>query len=331
MKTTLNKSDLYLLVLFFVIAIPITLSTENLAEGYREPIVDTIIYAVFTFIATYISVYKLFPRFLPEQKFLKLLLLTLILFSVLGFIELTLYRWSHGKEMLTSPILRVLSWSVSSTTQNAGLLIGLLLGKKFYETQLELQKREKQKREKELMLLKAQIDPHFLFNNLNTVDALIDKDPNSAKAYLNHLSKLYRYLIRTKDDEVVDLAEEVEFAENYMYLIEQRYGSAYQFSINNLNSRKNQLVPPGALQTVLENVVKHNTADRAQPIHTVVTINDEDITITNNIRPKYQKEETSGTGLSNLMARYKLLSEREVKIDISDRYTISLPILNPVD
>ena len=168
--------------------------------------------------------------------------------------------------------INLITWGISSSTQNAGILIGILLGKKFYEAQLELEKKEMQKRENELRLLKSQIDPHFLFNNLNTVDALIDSDPKAAKEYLNQLSQIYRYLIRTKDDEIVSTAIEMEFAESYMHLIEKRYGSAYQFNVIKSEATTETYIPPGALQTVIENVVKHNSASEEDPIITDINI-----------------------------------------------------------
>jgi len=190
---------------------------------------------------------------------------------------------------------------------------------------------DKQKKESELRLLKSQIDPHFLFNNLNTVDALIDSDPSVAKIYLNHLSQLYRYLVRTKDDEVVDLKEELEFAENYMYLIEKRFGKAYQFEIKNTLTEENKLIPPGALQTLLENVVKHNSASEDEPIKTVLFLDNDRVACVNNVRANYRNNTTHGTGLENLKARYKFLTEEEILIESGEHYSISIPILNAVD
>jgi len=215
-----------------------------------------------------------------------------------------------------------------SSIENSGILLGVFLGKKFYDAQVDLQKREKEKRDNELRLLKSQIDPHFLFNNLNTVDALIDSDPTRAKAYLHKLSKLYRYLIATKDDEVVALEDELDFAENYIYLLEQRYGDAYQFEINNPSNQSDAMIPPGALQTIFENVIKHNEGSSSKAIQTKIDIASDVITIRNNVQTKTNPIDSTGTGLKNLTARYKLLTDKPIKITKGSDYEIVIPLLN---
>jgi len=316
--------------LFFAVAIPISVGTGNYKDNFTGNFIDALIYAVFTFVVTYIIVYQLFPRFLPKKKIFLLFLSVIGVMIVFGLLELHAYRLAVGKGLLKVDLLNLITWSISSSTENVGILVGILLGKKFYEAQLELEKREIQKRENELRLLKSQIDPHFLFNNLNTVDSLIDKDPKIAKEYLNHLSKLYRYLISTKDDDVVTVADELGFAENYMYLIEKRFGRAYQFSILNNTAAHDKFIPPGALQTVLENVVKHNAASEDEPIITDIVLDAHQIAITNNVKPNFKAQETTGTGLQNLKSRYLLLTDKNIEIINSDRYQIVLPLIKAV-
>ena len=113
-----------------------------------------------------------------------------------------------------------------------GMPFGLVLAKKFYEGQNKILVIEKQQKENELKLLRSQIDPHFLFNNLNTLDSLIDSDAEKAKEYINRLSLIYRYLIKTKDAEVMELSEEIELAENYIFLIKTRFENDYDFKID---------------------------------------------------------------------------------------------------
>jgi len=196
---------------------------------------------------------------------------------------------------------------------------------------LDLQIKEKEKRESELLLLKSQIDPHFLFNNLNTVDALIDSDPQVAKEYLQRLSQLYRYLIRTKDDEVVLLEEEMEFARNYIYLLEKRFGKAYQFNIEGFAEITDQFIPPGALQTVIENVVKHNMSTVEEPIITDIILKKDQVVISNDLRLKPNVKTSNKTGLDNLKARVALLSERKIEVTSDERYTVLIPLINQID
>lgn len=338
MEIKLSKSDWYIIAIFYLVAIPVTFQGYDYSKGLYLPTMDTLIYSIFTFIVAYVVVFKLFPIFFPEKKILALFFWTCLFLMIAGVIEILLYEVVEAKikNVSFSKILHNLKkptlwfWGISSSSQNAGILIGILLGKKFYDAQLDIQEREKEKRESELRFLKSQLDPHFLFNNLNTVDSLIDTNPDAAKVYVNRLSKLYRYLTRTKDDEVVPLQDEIDFAKDYIYLLEQRYGTAYTFKIENQIDSSDLLIPPGALQTLLENVVKHNNGDANSPIHTQIKISSEKITITNNIKLKKSIKDSYGVGLTNLIARYRLLSDRSVIINSGSSYEVVLPNLKSI-
>ncbi len=334
MQIKLNKSDLFIIAIFYIVAIGVTLVGYDYSKSWFRPIMDTVVYCFFTAIVSYVIVFKFFPYFFPKRRILALLMCTAALMGVAGYIELVLYEWIDDghwewfKRTITN--FRAWLWGISSSAQNAGILIGMLLGKKFYDAQLDIQEREKEKKESELRLLKSQIDPHFLFNNLNTLDSLIDNKPQVAKQYLQRLSQLYRYLIRTKDDEVVMLDEELEFAQNYIYLLEQRFGKAYQFEIENTGENKNKMIPPGALQTLLENVVKHNASSMSNPIITSVMINEKQIVVSNNIRLKKDRATSNQTGLKNLIARYQLLTDHQIKIIKDENFTVILPLIKEV-
>ena len=326
-----TRSDWYIMLLFFVIGCAVTLNGYNYGKGLWVPFMDTIIYLIATFGLTYIIVYRLFPVFFPKKQILRLFIWTLSLMILFGIVELFAYRWADGRSFNELLRLEVAFWAITSSAENTGILIGILLGKKFYDAQLEIEQREKEKRESELRLLKSQIDPHFLFNNLNTVDSLIDRDPTVAKEYLNHLSQLYRYLIRTKDDEVVELKEELEFTKNYIFLIEKRFGAAYKFIINNADTKIDKLIPPSSIQAAVENVVKHNSAEAGSHIMTRIDITDDNVTVTNNVNKKNRKPTVTGTGLSNLKRRYAFLTDDKVVITESTDYAISLPLIKIVE
>ena len=330
MNVKFTKTDAYLVLVFFVIAIPIALTGYGYQNGWFVPIMETIIYAISTMGLSYLIVYKLFPRYFPKNQIVRLFVWTVLLMFIAGFLEFIGYRLVSGRSV-TALFGKVSVYfeTIISSAENAGILIGLLLGKKFTDTQLALQKRDTEKRENELRLLKSQVDPHFLFNNLNTVDSLIDTDPKTAKLYLSKLSQLYRYLIHTKDDEVVDLDEELEFAKNYAFLLEQRYGGAYRFDFG-ATSSDDSLIPPGALQTCLENVVKHNGGTDKKPVLTTIKIDMDYVVVSNNKAPKLKAVESTGIGLTNLRARYKLLSDKDLAIIDQDNFVVKLPLLKPV-
>ncbi len=328
------RSDWYIIAIFFMISIVITLFGSDNYDSIYLRVYDTAVYVLSAISVTYLIVYVLFPKYFPQRKIFVLLFWIVLVMTLVGVIEYFAYRIVNGIEMKQLQAFykpKLYLWAVISSSENAGILVGILLGKKFYDVQLDMEKKEKEIRTSELRRLKAQVDPHFLFNNLNTVDALIDSDPKVAKSYLKHLSELYRYLIKTKDDEVVGLDEELEFAQNYVYLIEKRFGGAFQFVIEAQNGTVDYLIPPGALQTVLENVVKHNSGSNESPITTYITLDGDFLNVKNNKISRVKSQAKSGTGLNNLIARYTLLTDKKVQVSDDVSYTISLPILKSID
>lgn len=121
--------------------------------------------------------------------------------------------------------------------------------------------------EMQLKLLQQQVDPHFLFNNLNFLSSLIETNPQNANEFLSRLAELYRYILQTGNVEIVPLKNELVFAEGYLYLIERRFGKAYIFDWQVPESKINgQMIVPAALQGLLENVVKHNAGGNKFPL-----------------------------------------------------------------
>lgn len=312
-------------------AIPISLYGRDFAVSVRRPVLDTAIYIVFSLLALYIIVFKLFPKYFPQKRVITLFLLITGFMIFSGCIEIYLYKLNNGWNWEKLTIPNFLMSGLESSLENTGILLGLFLGKKFYDAQLDIQKGEQAMKENELRLLKSQIDPHFLFNNLNTVDSMIDSNPALAKLYLNRLAKLYRFLITTKDSEVVPLEEELNFAKDYIFLLEQRFGDAYKFEIEDKSESHDLLIPPASLQTVLENVVKHNVGNKNEPIIAKIKIDNRSIDISNNVNLKKDQIFSNGTGLKNLISRYELLTEQPVVINSVNDYNISLPLIKTVD
>ena len=184
----------------------------------------------------------------------------------------------------------------------------------------------------ELSLLKSQIDPHFLFNNLNALDDLIDRDKNQAKEYLHKLSSMYRYSITNMEDDVVSLEQEWNFVDDYIYLIEKRFGPIYQFEkVNEIGNFDELLIPPGSLQTLLENAVKHNIGSMDEPLKILLKATSEGLIIQNKLRLKKSANDNLGTGLKNLRSRYKLLSNQEIDVKQGTDFIVKLPLIKQVD
>jgi two-component system LytT family sensor kinase len=190
---------------------------------------------------------------------------------------------------------------------------------------------EKEKMAMELNLLKSQMSPHFLFNNLNALDDLIDLDTDLAKKYLHKLSGIYRYSIVNMEHDVVSLEEEWQAIDNYIFLLEERFGEAYKFEkLNKLGNLQKILIPPGALQTLVENAVKHNQGNISEPLLVSISVKETGVTVSNPKILKPNQENSLGTGLKNLNAKYKILSKKPISIQDGECFKVVLPLIREI-
>lgn len=329
MNTKLNKTDYIILSIFYAIS-----ATLNFFDYYDqnetliEYLIDIPMFIITSFLGVLVFMYYIIPKYLIQQKrYVIFALLGLFTILSIGVIERVTGFLTNGSSWDKFPTAyNLILYSIFNGADSIGLPLGILITNKFYHSQIQISKIEKQQKENELKLLRSQIDPHFLFNNLNTLDSLIDSDSDKAKEYINRLSLIYRYLIQSKDAEVMELSDELQFAENYKYLIETRFGTDYNFRFNYESDVTNKFIPTGALQALLENVVKHNKADN-KTIVTNIVIKDDSLTVSNTKASKLNKE-SLGTGLQNLQSRYQLLSDRNVIIENSNtHFVVSIPII----
>ncbi len=185
------------------------------------------------------------------------------------------------------------------------------------------------KAQAELEALKNQIDPHFIFNALNTLSFLITKDPLSARLYNDTLAKVYRYILGNKDKDLVMLKEEIEFISNYFYLLKIRFGDAINMviEINDLES-EDFLIPPISMQALIENAIKHNEFNNSSPLNIEVSVSSHFIFVKNVLKPKTGEMKSSKIGLSNLDHRYKLITRRNILIENNFKnFVVKLPVL----
>lgn len=331
MNTKLNKTDYLLLGLFYSVTVLIQIRDYVLSNNtLLEYVIDIPVSVIVSLCLVFIFGFWLIPKYaISSKRYLVFTFIGIFFLCFFGGIEFLVGYWSGNNTWDKLPsfdnlIFKFLDYGAESLS----FPLGLLLTKKFYEGKNELISVEKEKKENELKLLRSQIDPHFLFNNLNTLDSLIDSDPTKAKEYINKLSLIYRYLIKTKDAEVMELSNEVEFAENYIFLMKTRFGADYEFTIEKNISLDDQFIPTSALQVLLENVVKHNKYDGKNVIKSTILINKGWLIITNTKATLQSKEESFGTGLENLRARYKLLSDEKIQVhDMEKKFEVFIPII----
>lgn len=177
--------------------------------------------------------------------------------------------------------------------------------------------------------LKSQVNPHFLFNSLNTLTSLIEDNPQKAIVYTENLSDLYRNMLTHRSRDLVLLSEELDILNNYIHIQKSRFGDALQLhtDIPEEVLRTKKIVPL-ALQLLIENAIKHNIVSRTQPLVITVTVSGEELIVRNPVQPKMSKEKSSGLGLANISKRYAVASKRSIAYgEENGIYTVRLPLL----
>ncbi|QJW90538.1 histidine kinase [Spirosoma taeanense] len=177
--------------------------------------------------------------------------------------------------------------------------------------------------------LKNQVKPHFLFNSLNTLTALVEKDQTQAVKFIAELSKVYRYLLQSNEKELIALTGELQFTQAYFFLLQTRFGQGIKLATTIGEEYENHLIPPLTLQILLENAVKHNQVSISKPLSVRIEVEDGQwLTVSNNRQQKRVSVPTTGTGLANIAAKYKLLNQPNVIVLEEPTYfTVKVPLI----
>ena len=193
--------------------------------------------------------------------------------------------------------------------------------------ELEVKQLKVNNLEAQKMILLQQLQPHFLFNALSTLKSLISENPRNAEDYTVRLSDFLRYSVQAKNNEVISLAEELTFTNNYIELQKVRFGESFKCIIEIPEPFMTQKIPVYALQILVENAIKHNSFTDKKPLLIQVSIEANRIKIINNVLPKTLQIQ-SGTGLENLNQRYKLIANAEIEIIKTDKnFTVFIELI----
>jgi hypothetical protein len=187
-------------------------------------------------------------------------------------------------------------------------------------TEFEMMRYQRETIRSQLDSLKNHLDPHFLFNNLNILASLIDKDKNASKEFIHKFAEVYRSILKSKADDLILVSEEMNFIESYIYLIKTRFDENVQFNINVKSFDK--MVPPLTIQMLVENAIKHNAA----PLVINIT-EDADYLVVSNSLSRFDSD-SPGTGLGNIKKRYAHFTDRHVEVIEDDKFfTVRIPLL----
>jgi len=176
--------------------------------------------------------------------------------------------------------------------------------------------------------LKAQINPHFLFNSLNTLSELIYKEPSVADNYLQKLASVYRYILDNEENSLVPLENELAFVEDYYNMQKERGSDKIKLTVERYD-KESFLVIPVSIQMLLENALKHNAASKDSPLDIRIAINHESISVSNNIQRKQVMGQSTKTGLKNLAERVRLITGKEMEIsEKNNTFKVTIPLIS---
>ena len=275
---------------------------------------------------------KIITRFgvIDMTRFRSRLAVNLTLYFIIRFVSLKLNLYGSGA---------ALSEKVGGFMFNITLLLEIIfciliaeiyrLLVKNQQIRLKNEMLQKVNAETTFEVLKNQVNPHFLFNSLNTINAMIDKDGTAAKKFVTNMSQVYRQVLNSSQRPVVTLVEEMEFAMAYSNMLQERHSGNLAVTIRIADEYLAGLLPPMSVQILLENAIKHNVVSERRPLAVAIKTENGRLIFTNRLQEKKVKEPSTGTGLHNLNQRYNYLCNHGIDIVRADGlFVVSLPLLS---
>ncbi|MFO7659267.1 MAG: sensor histidine kinase [Bacteroidales bacterium] len=257
--------------------------------------------------------------------------ITIFLIFIYGLIISVVVPFIYNKYVFNIPPDRLMGHILGSSFMV--LTINFIIVGAYYSQFLakywmkSIQNEEKLKQESLIAkyeALKNQVNPHFLFNTLNTLTGIVEKDQQQATKYIKKLADTYRYVLEQKEKETVKISDELEFINDFIYLQKMRHGEgvAFQSEIDDPNG----LVAPLSIQILVENAIKHNIVSDEQPLMIKLQDDHEFYILKNNLQKRKVVQVNAGTGLENLIRRYEYLAEKKPEIiETGDEFIVKLP------
>jgi len=299
--------------------------------GIVTGVILTIVYQCLTWVAVTVR-----NRFYKDSDLIKRMALAMFLIVLISELTLTIvflgydyfhfmgyelnetsYQWSLGIMAIVNIFVTLLHEGVSGF-------------EKWNATLIETEQLKKEYMQSQLLGLKSQVNPHFLFNSLNSLSSLIIEDPRHAEIFLDELSKVYRYLLRNSDDQLVEVDVELQFIQSYFYLLKARYGDGVELSIDVDDTQKKKCLPPLTLQILLESAFNLNAISKSKPLKVEIATTEEGwLQIKNNIEKKLVDEsDADKRGITNIANKFRLLCQQSLIIkDIGTHRIMQVPLI----
>jgi sensor histidine kinase YesM len=265
-------------------------------------------------------------------KRLLLLGITSLSFTTLACVGLLLtWQWLAG---FARPDWRLVETATLTTVLSVGVIVHtyetVYLIRQRRRDRVEYERMERARARAELAALESQVDPHFVFNSLNTLVELTEENPERATEFTLTLADVYRYIVAHRNCELVPVIDEIEFLGKYYSLLRLRFGQCLHLHLPVLAPRhQTYLIPPASLQLLLENAVKHNEFSEESPLRVAVELHEHAIVFSNDRRGKQAPPPGANVGLNNLDERCKLVSGQGIEIqDDGATFVVVVPLVS---
>ena len=290
----------------------------------------TVAWQVLTWIAV-----TLRNRFPHDAQLIRRLSIALVLFVIITALTFSAIFWAFGKLSVTKDFVDEtrLKWMLM-----AGVIINIFITllhegvssfEKWKTTITETEALKTEYMQSRLLGLKSQLNPHFLFNSLNSLSSLIHDEPTKAEKFLDEMSKVYRYLLKNSDEQLVDLSTELQFTRSYFYLLKERHGDGLELTIDIDDAQMSKQLPPLTLQILLESAFNMNAISKDQPLKIGLTVTENGwLQIKNNVQRKLTDTLADRTGIQNLSKKFRLLCNKYIIVkDTGEYQMINVPLI----
>ncbi|GAB4345834.1 MAG: histidine kinase [Flammeovirgaceae bacterium] len=260
-------------------------------------------------------------------------IVTSIIFSLLC-LNLTYYFfkvWFTDYPPTLNQILVMNIYGLLFLVPVSSIHLGLYFMAKWKQAFIQTESLKQENIRSQLESLKNHLDPHFLFNNLNILSSLIDKENKDAVMFLDNFSEVYRYILQMRKTELVKVETELEVVKAYQYMLDKRFREGILLEIKvDEKVLKKKFIPPLCLQMLVENIVKHNVISSQTPLYAEISNDCDDyLVIRNDIKQKNYGVTSSQTGLENIRRRYSYLTDKKMEvIEKPDSFIVKIPLLN---
>lgn len=332
--------DLYLRLFFIPLLgffLPLVSGLIYYSDHSSPVIAGSIAYFIFTSFSIWMGCNwihkKVRPLYLPYKQLLRRIMPVCVACALYGGCIgcLSAFGWIRisGDVISYEKIIRFILACIMSVIVFTLFYEILFLTKERERDWKKVNLLDKQRSQATIYALQNEMDPHFLFNALTTLNHLIINKPEQAHAYNNKLAQVYKYFLINKNKELVPLENELAFINDYFYLLQLRYENKLQMEVRlDARSIDHVKIPPCSLQLLLENAIKHNAFSDDDPLLVVISINGQYIKVENQRKPKPYLSDSTQIGLNNLNARYKLLFNKNIIINPGkERFAVDLPII----